>query len=612
VALAPFALLDDCTATPGVRKSRLYTGLVREHVCDDAAAFARTCERAGADTRAGLHAVIVADYEFGARLAGVAPDSAAPGAWRFLMFSACDRLDAAEAGRWLDGQLAGGAPAGVVDVQHSVSPGEYTAALAQVHAALAAGDVYQVNYTFRTRFRVYGPPVALYAALRARQPVPYGALLALPDGRWVLSASPELFVRHDRGRLVARPMKGTAPRRADAVADRAEAHWLAGSQKNRAENLMIVDLLRNDLGRVARTGTVRVPSLFEVEPYSTVWQMTSTIEAEPAPGVSFAGIMRALFPCGSITGAPKHRALQRIAALEAAPRGLYTGAIGWLDAPEGNDPLPPFCLSVAIRTAVLDARPDAAGLRAGELGIGGGIVMDSAIESEYDEAALKARFLTGLAPAFSLFETMYASRSAGVRHFERHLDRLHACAVRLRLVCDIAGVRRQVDAHVRGLPDEGPWRIRLTLEPDGRADVASFRLRPLPPGPVRIALASAHGFGATDSADFLLRFKTTHRERYDRAWRAAEALGAFDLLFSNEAGYLTEGGRSNLFVRRDGRWYTPPLDAGVLPGVMRAVLLDDPAWRVRERNLTVDDLHAADKIVVCNALRGVLPALLLA
>ena len=326
---AVFALLDEADAPAGAPRSRLLSGWLGEWRCDDPATLEAVWSGAQAQIAAGAHALLLVDYEWGVRLAGAGTPGGwsdqAPGALRLLMFSRLQRLDTAGVAAWLaeaEGR-AEPAPAAVLAPQPDDDADAYAAAIARIHALIRAGETYQVNHTLRLRGQAVGTPLALYRRLRALQPVPFGALLALPGDRWVLSCSPELFVRHEAGRLEARPMKGTAARRPDdAQADAAAAAWLAADIKNRAENLMIVDLLRNDLGRIARTGSVKVPALFRVEPYRTVFQMTSTVEAEPAPGVDLPAVLRALFPCGSITGAPKHRTMQLIESLESSPRGL--------------------------------------------------------------------------------------------------------------------------------------------------------------------------------------------------------------------------------------------------------------------------------------------------
>ncbi|WP_261539770.1 aminodeoxychorismate synthase component I [Burkholderia multivorans] len=611
---ASFALLDDCDSTASARSSRLYSGFVRERVCTDPARLDALDAALAQDLRDGLHAVVVGDYEFGRNLQRAQPGHAP---LRFLLYARCERLSRAEVDAWLAAQDGADTPsiAGVAHVRKSVTRDAFGAAIAAVHDALRAGDSYQINYTYRMNFEVFGTPLALYRRLRARQPVRYGALIALPDGAWIVSCSPELFVEKHGELLRARPMKGTAPRSADPQQDAASAAFLANDPKNRAENVMIVDLLRNDVSRIARTGTVRVPALFSVEPYASVWQMTSTVEAGWRDGTTFADMLRALFPCGSITGAPKHKTMQLIDAIETTPRGLYTGTIGWLDAPrDAAAACGDFCLSVAIRTLTLDAPPASAPAgddrRRGTMGVGAGIVLDSVAADEYAECELKARFLTDGDPGFQLFETTCATRADGIRHVDRHLARLQRSADAFGFRFDADALRRAIDARCAALDGDGPYRMKLSLAKDGTLDIVAAALKPLPAGPVRVWLAADHGFAPTRANDALLLHKTTRRADYDRAWQAAEALGGFDMLFVNERGELTEGGRSNLFVKLDGQWVTPPLASGVLPGVMRAVLLDDPAFGAVERIVTRDDLSRAQALLLTNALRGALDAVL--
>jgi para-aminobenzoate synthetase/4-amino-4-deoxychorismate lyase len=631
---AVFALLDDCDSTTAHRSSRLYTGFAQERVCTEPAQLDQVCRAVAADTRNGLHAVVLGNYEFGRDLVlGNAlrsshrdflrshPTQRGDATLRFLLFARCEKLSCDEVDAWLakhDGGLDEPSIAGTGGVQESVDYAEFEQAIAEVHEALRAGDSYQVNYTYRLGFDVFGTPLALYRRLRAMQPVRYGALIALPDDRWVLSCSPELFVEKVGRTLRARPMKGTAPRSVNPVADRAAAEFLATDPKNRAENVMIVDLLRNDLSRVAETGSVVVPALFSVEPYASVWQMTSTIEARLRAGTSFVDVIRALFPCGSITGAPKHRTMQLIEALESTPRGLYTGAIGWLDAAPAagtadilDDTCGDFCLSVAIRTLTLDA-PESTGQRRGTMGIGAGIVLDSVAADEYAECRLKARFLTEADPGFQLFETMYATRESGARYLERHLARIGSSAAWLGFGFDEAALRGQIAEQCAQLAAGMPHRLRLALNKKGAVELIAAPLAPLRNGVVDVLLAPDHGYAATQAQDALLLHKTTHRAQYDRAWHEAESKGAFDMLFFNERGELTEGGRTTVFVKLDGQWWTPPLSSGVLPGVMRGVLLADPSMEARERVLLRPDVLRAEALILCNALRGAVPARLVA
>jgi para-aminobenzoate synthetase/4-amino-4-deoxychorismate lyase len=442
----------------------------------------------------------------------------------------------------------------------------------------------------------------LYQRLRQRQPVPYGALICLPDGAAVLSLSPELFVRHQQGRLLARPMKGTAAATGIDIEDARIAGELANDSKNRAENLMIVDLLRNDLGRIAVTGSVTVPRLFEVNRFSSVLQMTSTVEASLQPELNLPDIMAALFPCGSITGAPKHRTMEIIRELESEARGIYTGAIGWFDAPDQGRAVGDFCLSVPIRTLYLQA-PDAQALRQGVMGVGAGIVYDSVAAQEFAECQLKAKFLTGLPAQFELFETMHASKDGGCRHLARHLQRLQKSARYFGFEYDQSAITQALQGFCEDLPPSGAFRLRLALAADGRWSLQSGPLQDLP-STVKLLIAPH----ACSSDPLFLAHKTTLRAHYDQAWQVAEKQGAFDMLFCNQDGFLTEGGRSNLFIRQKDRWFTPPLSDGVLPGIMRAVLLDDVQMQASERQLTMADLYAAEQVMLCNSLRGIMQA----
>ncbi|WP_287366311.1 aminodeoxychorismate synthase component I [Thauera sp.] len=615
-----FALLDDCHATAAQPTSRLYTGFVREHRCDDPASLDTMWPAVAADMRDGLQAVILADYEWGARLMKAGHEQIAPeaaGALRVLMFERMARLSAEDVSAWLARREADElkldasrpAPAGIVDIVPSVDRDAFTNAIHRIHAYIGEGETYQVNYTYRLGFRSFGAPTSLYRRLRARQPVAFGAFIALPaeaGGGHILSCSPELFLRNSGGRLEARPMKGTASRARVPEGDSEIARMLGEDVKNRAENLMIVDLLRNDLGRIARTGSVKVPKLFAIEPYSTVFQMTSTVDAELAEGTNFPDLLRALFPCGSITGAPKHRTMQLIAELENTPRGLYTGSIGWIEPPASSEQAcGDFCLSVAIRTLALDP-PDASGLRAGRMGVGAGIVIDSRADEEFEECLLKARFLTGLDPGFSLFETMLGVGGKGIRHLDRHLDRLQRSAAALGFACRRAAIIEALADQCAGLAPDTCHRIRLALHKDGSTELAIAALDPLPEGPVRLLLTKT----PMRANDPFVGHKTTMRGVYDAAVAEAVRQNAFDMIFHNERGEMTEGGRSNVFALVDGQWITPPLGAGLLPGVMRSVLLDDPVWSAREAPLTLEALRRAERIVVCNALRGAVDAVL--
>ncbi|MCG2585252.1 aminodeoxychorismate synthase component I [Massilia sp. TS11] len=590
-----FVLLDDAREDA---VSRLFTGHVRTLRARDLGEWPALLEQLHQASQDGLYLVPLFSYELGQHLHGL-PAKPLPGPLaEVLVFTRRDKLQHAEVDAWLAAHSSGSA--GLSALHANLDADQFAAAIDRIRAYIAAGDTYQVNYTLRLRGEAYGSPLDLFRRLRARQPVPYGALVQHSDGSAVVSLSPELFVRHDDGLLTARPMKGTAAASGDPAIDAERARALAADPKNRAENLMIVDLLRNDLGRVAATGSVHAPALFEVNRFGGVLQMTSTVQARLRSGASLGDILDALYPCGSITGAPKRRTMEIIDELEPDARGLYTGAIGWIDPPFDAHLVGDFCLSVPIRTVLLQAPRH--GLRQAELGVGAGIVYDSVAADEWQESLLKAQFLSGLRHEFELFETLYASSTDGVRHLERHLARLQASAAYFGIACDVEALRAAVRSHAAGL-GEGAWRVRLSLQPDGSHQLSSAPLTPLAPR-VRVLLADT----PTMADDLWLRHKSSQRARYDAAWRAAEAAGAFDTLFFNERGELTEGGRSNVFVKLDGRWLTPPLSCGVLPGVMRSVLLADPRLGAREAIIRRHELRRAEDLLVCNAVRGAVQA----
>ena len=615
---AVFALLDDASVlTSSERRSRRYTqyaGALCLYPGDDYHRFFAELQHS---LNTGLHAVTLFAYEFGHLLNGIGSKTAhtelgdkliasvdeglSDRPWiTALLFKAYDRLNSDEVGDWLIKVCTSDTYA-ITGTRAMLSSQEFVQAVDKIHRYIEAGDTYQVNFTFPLRFSFTGDPVALYSALRKRQPVPYGALIALPDGSSVLSLSPELFVSHSHGQLTCRPMKGTAAASDDHALNAQRSQVLRKDEKERAENLMIVDLLRNDLGRIAQTGSVRVPDLFSVERFGAVLQMTSTIVADVRADVKLSEVLEALYPCGSITGAPKRRSMQILHELERWLRHLYTGGIGWFDPPEADAPLGDFMLSVPIRTLLLES-PDQHHHRKGEMGIGAGIVYDSDAENEYQECLLKAHFLTGLQSTFSLFETMRATRR-GCELLDRHLERIASSAQTFGFSLNLTEAHRRVAAECAEISDDQDYRLRLRLSANGEIQLSKAPVS-LVQQPVHVLLSTI----VMRSDDLLLAHKTTLRHIYDEGWKHAEAVGAFDTLFFNERGELTEGGRSNVFVKIKGQWMTPPLSAGVLPGVMRARLLEDANWNAIEHTITRAELQNAEAVCVCNALRGVLQA----
>ena len=546
----------------------------------------------------GLHVVLWADYAFGHPLQHLSPQPDACLALHW--FRKCETV--AEPEKWLQSRYPDHAPAGISTPTSHTGKADYLHAVGEIQAAIARGDTYQINYTTRLQLQSYGHPAQLYR--RLRQPVPYAALAHLPDHKqqpgWTLSFSPELFVNiASDGLITTEPMKGTAPVLGDG-GDEARAQALHADPKNRAENIMIVDLLRNDLGKIATTGGVRVPAPFQVRRFGSVWQMTTAIEAQAKPHTGAADIFRAAFPCGSITGAPKRMSMQIIDALETSPRGLYTGSIGYLK-PCSSGLGFEGTLNVVIRT--LQLKPLSDGLYQGTYGVGSGIVADSEAEAEYIECQWKAHFLNALAPEFGVFETLRAE-GGQCALLSLHLERLQeaAAALNLRLPPDAAP---QIGRYLQALPDAWPYRVKALLNSDG------LHLSHAACAPLHGAQYALIAPQALPLHDYLRRFKTTRRAAYDAGWQQAEQQGAFDSLFFNTEGCLLEGGRSNVFVRFGSEWHTPPLSLDILNGVMRrAVLADSQHYlntaHIFERRITQAQLRQADEIVLCNALRGLI------
>ncbi|HEY4126341.1 MAG TPA: aminodeoxychorismate synthase component I [Rhizomicrobium sp.] len=530
----------------------------------------------------GKYAAGYFSYELGyvlePRLAPLLPQTrSVPLLW-FAVFDACEEIAAG------DLALEGRAYAG--PLRHEWSREAYRPRFDRTHRYIAEGDIYQANLSFRSRFRFAGDPLALWMRLREQAAVSHGAFV--DDGtRHVLSLSPELFFEiSPNGMLRAKPMKGTASRGREPSTDAAARAHLAMSTKDRAENLMIVDLLRNDVGRIAQTGSVAVENLFAVETYPTLHTMVSTITAQLKQQATIPQIIHALFPCGSITGAPKIRAMQIIRELEGSPRGIYCGAIGHF-APDGS-----ASFNVAIRTLTLHGQD-------GELGIGGGLVWDSRADSEYDECLLKARYYEAARKPIELIETLRHEPGKGFTHLELHLSRMQTSAETFAIPFDWAAALGALETAVASTDDMR--RVRLTVNEAGEFTCTTA---PLDEGAASWTYAiSPH---RVNSADILLRHKTNWREMYEEEHtRFARERNCDEVIFLNERGELAEGSRTNIFMCLEGKLFTPPQSAGLLNGCLRQELLASGACE--ERVLFPTDLKNAE-LFLGNSLRGLIPA----
>ena len=582
--------------------------------------FSGFCGQVSADTHAGVPGALEAVEQAVARglhAAGFVTYEAAPGLDEAMRTRAAGSLPLVWFGLFSERLTppwsppsptpAGGCVAG--PWKPSMGLSSYAAAVEKIHRYIAAGDTYQVNFTTRLRGPVCGDLLAFYQDICAAQRSGYCAFIDI-GSHAVLSASPELFFSLGNGRMRTRPMKGTRPRGRWLEEDRALVKELASDPKERAENLMIVDLLRNDLGRVSAAGSVEVPSLWQVEQYETVNQLVSQVESEIEPKTTLPDLFAALFPSGSVTGAPKVRTMELISELETSPRGIYTGCIGYLSPGEGNRrPRAPrkgvavmeACFSVAIRTVCVDR-----GRGQAEYGVGSGVTHYSAAAAEFEECRVKARVLTERRPAFDLFETLRFDAGAGVSAAEggyflrdRHIARLLDSGTYFGFVCDEGEVLAALEEHAFKLrPQGGSHRVRLVLSRAGEVVVESRPFAAAETGFLGAAIAR----DPVSSDDVFLYHKTTNRRVYEDR---RSLCGADEVLLWNERGELTEASVGNVVVVSEGGRWTPPRECGLLAGTYRNQLLE--LEEIEERVIALDELERADELFLINSVRGWVP-----
>ncbi|MDZ4308569.1 aminodeoxychorismate synthase component I [Allopontixanthobacter sp.] len=589
----PFVLLDDARESGGV-DAHVYEGPRRIFAARRADEVADVLEAADAAraSEGGTLAGYIA-YEAGlalepklAQLAQAHCGAGGPLVWLGL-FDSAEIVPAGTVPDWLAARSEGSASLGPLDPQ--LSPGGYAEAFAALQDAIRAGDIYQANLTLPMAGSYRGDPVALYAALRPAAQAGYGGIV-FDGAHWLLSLSPELFFSLRGGEAKVKPMKGTRPRGQDAGTDAALAQELAGSVKDRAENLMIVDLMRNDLSRVAEAGSVQVDAPFTVESYPTVHQMVSTVRARLQQGKGAADLIRAIFPCGSITGAPKIRAMELLGQTERDARGPYCGAIGRI-GPDGD-----AAFNVAIRTLRLTPIENSQG--SAVLGVGSAIVADSEAMPEWRESILKGGFARQRAGGFDLIESMKFDPETGMEQLELHLVRMKESAAQLGFAFDRHQTRNQIQALCFEL--EAPAKIRLLLARSGAIALEGQELGQPPAEPLECIVLPL----PVDSGDWRLRHKTSDRGFYQDALAVARAEGAQEALLLRDDGLLTEGSWTNIFVERDGILLTPPAELGLLPGILRRSLLE--AGKARESNLQIADLEQG--FLLGNAVRGLMKA----
>jgi para-aminobenzoate synthetase/4-amino-4-deoxychorismate lyase len=460
---------------------------------------------------------------------------------------------------------------------------EYHQNIEKIKQYIAAGDTYQVNFTTKYKFDFNGCPYSFYQDLKKKQAVAYNAFVRFDDVH-ILSISPELFFRKSKNRIITRPMKGTMPRGRTLAEDKLQAERLAADEKNRSENVMIVDLMRNDLGRISKTGSVQVRELFAVEKYNSLFQMTSTIASELNDGMSYFELFKSLFPSGSVTGAPKIRTMQIIRELEKEARGVYTGAIGFI-SPHGE-----AVFNVPIRTVTLQNGR-------GEMGVGSGIVYDAVPAAEFQECQLKAHFLIEPYREFSLIDTILWQGE--YKRLTLHIKRLRESAEYFNFYFDEEAILNLLKSTESDFDREKRYKARLLLDKNGHCQISHSEITLEPDVTQKVAISSIR----TRKQDAFLFHKTTRRDLYNSEYEKYSAQGCFDVIFTNADGEITEGAISNIFIKNGKNFYTPPVECGLLNGVFRQEFLATHQ-HVIAKVLRLEDLYSADEVYLTNAIRG--------
>lgn len=587
-------LLDDAQSSSDKPRSRLYQSPLRTIQASNAGDLEAALQEIEQAIHDQHHVVSCFSYELGEHLLGLTPKKSKTPWVQAWVFKDVQKLSKEDVNQWLKTQTNQAIDAPVIqNTRSSIAQEQFESDIAKIQELIKSGDTYQVNHTYRIHGELSGSPLSAYEILRQKQPGPYGAYIEHPNG-WVLSCSPEWFLQKTGNTLMTKPMKGTAK------VGESSSEELHDDAKNRAENVMIVDLLRNDLSKISLPGSVKVPNLFEVQQHGDVLQMTSTISSTSKENLRLKELLQAIFPCGSVTGAPKKRTMELIQKLESEPRNLYCGAIAWFD-PSSQAGLGDLGMSVVIRTLELEKNQHF------QMGVGGGITIDSESADEWHECQTKAGFLYALknqAEPIGLFETIRIEQGQAC-HLGKHLDRISQSAKSLKIKFDSNRAKSLIKEACSQLDASLIYRLRLDLSAEGLLSVKTAAIQNPQVGPILWASDILATDATMSSTDQLLSHKVTRRKLYDQAWLAAEKIGAFDALFINEKGFVTEGGRSNVFIKKDGRWLTPPLASGCLPGVMRSIVLNDAKYQALEQDITPADVLSAEEVIFTNALRGI-------
>ena len=475
------------------------------------------------------------------------------------------------------------------NLRPDISRKRYIANIEKIKDFIRKGDTYQVNYTFKYKFNFSGSLSGLYEDLKKKQSVSYSAVIKTDDFS-ILSLSPELFFRKNKNYLEVRPMKGTFDRGRDVGEDRYNMKALKESLKNRSENLMIVDLLRNDLGRISRCGTVKTENLFKVERYETLLQMISVVKSRMKRDIRIYDLLESIFPSGSVTGAPKISTMKIIDSLEKERRRIYTGNIGFF-APDGK-----AVFNVAIRTLLIDNKTGS-----GEMGVGSGIVYDSEPYKEFEECKLKADFIRRKEKDFKLIETIRWQPGKGYFLLRKHLDRLSLSAQYFDFKCDKRYIGKRIKDMERQFKDGHDYKLRVLLGRDGKIESSFSRID----GKIDFAKIR-FSEKKTSTRDIFLYHKTTNRDLYDREHKKWEKKGYFDIIFTNEKNQITEGAISNIIIKKTRYYYTPPLECGLLNGVYRRYLFKRGELLLKEKILYKKDIESADEVYMVNSVRGML------